>query len=463
MFHCRENELYDLNRRYKKGNFECIVVYGRRRVGKTALINEFCKDKPTIFLSALNASSQENLEALSKAIYEKKYSGVESAPVYASFDAAFTEITRMAKEERIVFVIDEYPYLAKADKSISSRLQHIIDHIWKDSQLFLILCGSSMSFMEYQVLGYESPLYGRRTGQFKIKALDYKEMTAFNPELDEEQQSLVYGITGGVPHYINKLEVENDIDEALKNNLFNTSSYLFEEPENLLKQELREPAVYNSIITAIAGGASRSNEISTKMGMESAVCAKYLKVLLDLGIIKKETPITEKSAKKTIYAIDDNFFRFWYRFVPQNTSAISAGRIERIYDTLIKQHFSDYMGLVFEQMCKEYLLRYAEDLPIILSDVGQWWGTDSKEKKEVQIDIVGTPVEGKEYIIGACKYRNETIGVDELELLKHYATVFGKGEKYHYYIFSKGGFTQGLKELADKGEVKLLTLEDLYK
>lgn len=463
MFHCRENELYDLNRRYKKGNFECIVVYGRRRVGKTALINEFCKDKPTIFLSALNASSQGNLEALSKAIYEIEHPESVTFPVYPTFDAAFAEITRMAKEQRVVFVIDEYPYLAKADKSISSRLQHIIDHTWKDSKLFLILCGSSMSFMEYQVLGYESPLYGRRTGQYKIQALDYKEMTAFNSELNEEQQALVYGITGGVPHYINKLDVDDDIDEALKSNLFNTSSYLFEEPENLLKQELREPTLYNSIISAIAGGASRSNEISTKVGLESAICAKYLKVLLDLGIIIKETPVTEKGGKKTIYAIGDNFFRFWYRFVPQNTSAISAGRIERIYDTLIKQHFSDYMGLVFEQMCRKYLLRYAEDLPIILSDVGQWWGTDAKAKKEVQIDIVGAPAEGKEYIIGSCKYRNEAIGVDELELLKHYATVFGKGEKYHYYIFSKGGFTQGLQELADKGEVKLLTLKDLYK
>ncbi len=463
MFHCRENELYDLNRRYKKGNFECIVVYGRRRVGKTALINEFCKDKPTIFLSALNASSQENLEALSKVIYEKEHSETDTFPVYPSFDAAFAEITRMAKEERVVFVIDEYPYLAKADKSISSRLQHIIDHIWKDGKLFLILCGSSMSFMEYQVLGYESPLYGRRTGQFKIHALDYKEMTAFNPELSNEQQSLVYGITGGVPHYINKLDVENDIDEALKNNLFNTSSYLFEEPENLLKQELREPTLYNSIISAIAGGASRSNEISTKVGIESAVCAKYLKVLLDLEIIKKETPITEKAGKKTIYTIGDNFFRFWYRFVPKNISAISAGRIEKIYDPLMKCHFSDYMGLVFEQMCKEYLLRYAEGLPIILSDVGQWWGTDAKVRKEIQIDIVGTPAEGNEYIIGSCKYRNEAIGVDELELLKHYADVFGKGEKYHYYIFSKGGFTQGLQDFAGKGEVTLLALNDLYK
>ena len=463
MFYCRENELRDMNRRYYKGDFECLIVYGRRRVGKTALINEFCKDKPTVFFSALNASDKENLEALSKAIYEKDHPGIDSAPVFQSFEAALDQITRMAEKERLVFVIDEYPYLAKANKSISSRLQHIIDHTWKNGKLYLILCGSSMSFMEYQVLGYESPLYGRRTGQYKIQALTYKEMTAFNPTLTNEQQSLVYGITGGIPHYINKLDVDCDVDEALKENLFNTSSYLYEEPENLLKQELREPAIYNSVITAIAGGASHSNEIATKVGVESAVCAKYLKVLLDLGIIKKETPITEKPGKKTIYTIGDNFFRFWYRFVPQNTSAISAGRIEQIYEPVIKRHLSDYMGLVFEQMCREYLLRYTYDLPIIVSDIGQWWGTDAKAKKEVQIDIVGSPVDGDEYIIGSCKYRNDPIGVDELELIRHYADVFGKGKKYHFYIFSKSGFTKGLQDLADQGEVKLITLNDMYR
>ena len=463
MFHCRDKELKDLNKRYSKGNFECVVVYGRRRVGKTALINEFCKGKPTVFFSALSASSKENLEALSKAIYEKEHPGAETAPVYPTYDAAFNEITRMAEEERLVFVIDEYPYLAKANKSISSRLQHIIDHTWKNSKLFLILCGSSMSFMEHQVLGYESPLYGRRTGQYKIQALTYKEITEFNHDLTAEQQAFIYGVTGGIPHYINKLDVDGDVDDALKENLFNTSSYLYEEPENLLKQELREPAIYNSVITAVAGGASRSNEIATKVGIESPICAKYLKVLLELGILVKKTPITEKAGKKTIYAIGDNFFRFWYRFVPQHISAISADRIDKIYDPIIKKHYPDYMGHIFEQMCREYLFLYAEDVPVVLSDIGSWWGTDSKEKKEVEIDIVGTPVEGNEYIIGSCKYKNSPVGVDELELLKHYADVFGKGEKYHYYIFSKGGFTEGLKEVADKGEVRLVTLQDMYK
>ena len=461
MFHCRKQELCELNKRYEKGNFECIVIYGRRRVGKTALINEFCKDKPTIFFSALTSSSEENLEALSKAIFDMQ-GRIGESPVFTSYDAALSEITRLSEKERLVFVIDEYPYLAKAEEAISSRLQHIIDHIWQKGKLFLILCGSSMSFMEYQVLGYESPLYGRRTAQFKIQALTYKEITAFYPKLNKEQQALLYGITGGIPHYINKLEVEKDIDTALMENLFNSASYLFEEPENLLKQELREPAMYNSIITAIAGGASKLNEIATKVGMETGICTKYIKILQELGIVKRETPITEKQGKKTIYLLCDNFFRFWYRFVPQNVSAVQAGRMERIYNIAVKQYFSDYMGLVFEQMCREYLLRYEENLPILLSEAGQWWGTDSRKKKEVQIDIVGTPVEGKEYIIGSCKYKNEPIGVDELELLREYAAVFGHGTKYHYYIFSKGGFTEGLKELEKQGEVRLVSLEEMY-
>ena len=462
MFYCREEELQSMNRRYEKGRFEYIIIYGRRRVGKTALINEFCKGKPTIYFSALSASSQENLEALSKAIYTCKNPDSSTAPTYRSYEDALDEITRMSKQQRLVFVIDEYPYLAKAEKSFSSRLQHIIDHQWQDGQLYLILCGSSMSFMEYQVLGYESPLYGRRTAQFKIQALTYREMTKFHPNLSNQDQALLYGVTGGIPHYINKLDVDDNLDDALLENLFNTSSYLFEEPENLLKQELREPAIYNSVISSIAGGASRLNEIATKVGLESGICTKYLKVLLDLGILKKETPITEKTGKKTIYAIDDNFFRFWYRFVPRNMSVISAGRMRQVYELAAKRFYPDYMGLVFEKMCQEYLKRYAADLPILLSDVGQWWGTDAKTRKEIQIDIVGTPVEGKEYLIGSCKYRNDKIGMDELELMQQYASVFRKDGIFHYFIFSKGGFTQELLEAEKQGKVTLLTMDDLY-
>ncbi len=462
MFYCREDELNTMNWRYAKGKFECVVIYGRRRVGKTALINEFCKDKPTIYFSALSASAQENLDALSQAIYMYQNPQGGAAPSYRTYADALDAITDLSKQERLVFVIDEYPYLARAEHSISSRLQHMIDHLWQQGQLYLILCGSSMSFMEHQVLGYESPLYGRRTAQLKIGALSYRDIRQFYPQLALEDQALLYGITGGIPHYINKLDVEESLEEALLENLFQTSAYLFEEPENLLKQELREPAVYNSVITAIAGGASRLNEIATKAGLESGICTKYLKVLLELGIVKKETPMTERPGKKTIYIISDHFFRFWYRFVVKHTSVIGAGHMRKIYDRAVQQHLQDYMGLVFEEMCKEYLLRYADELPILLNEVGQWWGTDSATRKQVQIDIVGASAEGDEYIIGSCKYKKEKIGIDELELLKSYANAFGKGSRYHYYIFSKGGFTEPLLNCAEAGEVSLVTLEDLY-
>ncbi len=462
MFYCREEELRLMNMRYRKDRFECIVIYGRRRVGKTALINEFCKDKPTIYFSALNASSQENLEALSRAIFACKTPDNVSAPVYSSYDDALNEITAMSREKRLVFVIDEYPYLARAEQSVSSRLQHIIDHQWQDGRLYLILCGSSMSFMEYQVLGYESPLYGRRTAQFKIQALTYREMTIFHPKLCCQDQALLYGVTGGIPHYINKLDVTGDLDEAILDNLLEPSSYLFEEPENLLKQELREPAVYNSVLSAVAGGASRSNEIATKVGAESAVCAKYLKVLIDLGILKKESPVSEKPGRKTIYTIDDNFFRFWYRFVSRNMSMISAGRIRSVYEQAIKSGYPDYMGLIFEKMCREYLMRYAKELPIVLREVGQWWGSDRETHQEVQIDIVGLPVDGNACLIGSCKYRNEKVGVEELRLLQKYASVFRPGGVFYYYIFAKSGFTQPLLELEKQGKVTLVALEDLY-
>jgi len=463
MFYCREKELREMEKRYEGNKFECVVIYGRRRVGKTALINQFCKKKSAIFFSALNATEKENLVELSKMIYEFKDGRSVNAPIYNSFDDAFAEITNIAKTQRVIFVIDEYPYLAKACASISSRLQHLIDKVWQDSNLYLILCGSSMSFMEKQVLGYESPLYGRRTAQIKVEAMTYREIVAFNPKLSYEDQALIYGITNGIPHYINKLNVQDDLDAAILENIFNPSSYLYEEPENLLKQELREPALYNSIITAVATGASRLNDIANKVGIDSNTCNKYVKTLLELGILIKETPVTEKPGKKTIYLLGDNFFRFWYHFVPKNTSSIQSGRIEQNYELSVKKYYSDYMGLVFEKMCKDYLEKYANNLPVLLADIGQWWGTDPKKKQQIQIDIVGVDAEkDKEFIVGSCKYKNEVVGVDEFEKLKEYAEVFNSRAKFHFYLFSKSGFTQNLLELEKQGLVHLITLKDLY-
>lgn len=470
MFLCREKELNILNKRYRKKGLECIVIYGRRRVGKTAIINEFTKDKPTIYFPALNTNARGNLTALSKAIYTFQHPEAENAPVYNSFDAAFAEITRIGKaSERVVFVIDELPYLARADDSIPSRLQHLLDHDWAETEIYLILCGSSMSFMEKEVLSEKSPLFGRRTAQLKVEPLSYLDTAKFHPELSNQENALIYGITGGVPHYINKLDVNGSIKEALLENLLDTSSYLFEEPENLLKQELREPAVYNAVITAIANGATRQNEIADKAGLDRSVCSKYMKVLSNLGIIQKIEPVVDKSPRKSFYRITDNFFRFWYRFVPGNMMAISSGTIDRTFDASIGSYLSVYMGMVFEDICRQYLIMHPEKLPFPISEIGEWWGAHPAKRKEIQLDIVAVGAKannmhgGRQYIIGSCKYKNEEIGTDELNLLHDYASVFTNGDDTcFYYIFSKSGFTKGLKTLADEGQVILINLQDIY-
>lgn len=466
MFLCRESELKTLNRRYRNQTPECIVIYGRRRVGKTALINEFVADKPTVYFPALKATAQENLEALSKAIYAYTNPNALQAPVFPSFDAAFSEITRLAKQERLVFVIDEFPYLAKADDSIPSRLQHLLDRDWSGSGIFLILCGSSMSFMEKEVLSEKSPLFGRRTAQIRLEPLSYRDAAKFHPELSAEENALIYGITGGVPHYINKLNVNGSIKDALLENFFDRTAYLYEEPDNLLKQELREPAGYNSLITAIAGGAAKLNEISNRTGIDNAQCLKYIKTLSELGIIEKVEPVVDKSKRKTLYRISDNFFRFWYRFVPNNMMAIQSDRMARVYDSAVGSYLSEYMGAVFEQICKQYLTLYAENLPMQIAKIGEWWG--QKDKKEVQLDVVAlAPKEantkGQTYLIGSCKYKNSPVGTDELDLIRSYSTAFTTdADTCYYIIFSKGGFTDELKAMQAKGEVMLVTLEEMY-
>ena len=304
---------------------------------KNSADHEVYQKQKSDSVPTLKANAKDNLEALSKAIAAYKNPNANAAPVYQSFDDAFSEITHLAENERIFFVIDELPFLCETDNSIPSKLQPLLDHDWKNTRLYLILCSSSMSYMEKDVLSEKSPLFGRRTAQLKVMSLSYMDTAQFHTELNPEYNAYIYGITGGIPHYINLLKVNESIKNTLIENFFDSSSYLFEEPENLLRQELREPAVYNSILTAIAEGASRSGEIAAKVHLDSSVCNKYLKVLIELDIIQKIEPVMNDSKKKVIYHITDPFFRFWYRYVPANLMAITAGRMDRVYDSLLSE------------------------------------------------------------------------------------------------------------------------------
>lgn len=459
MFIGRERELQTLNSLYNSNRFEFAVIYGRRRVGKTALINEFTKDKDTIFFTGIETTAKENLDNFSGCIMEYN-TGIAADSTFSSFRSAFEYVFELAKARRIVLVIDEYPYIARASKSLASTLQLLIDKNKDHSKLFLILCGSSMSYMEDHVLSYKAPLYGRRTAQLKIDPFDFFESCRRFKKLSDVDKALAYGIVGGTPQYLIQLDDNLSIEGNIKNTHLNPSSFIFEEPGNLLKQEVREPATYNAIITAIATGSSKINEISNKVGANTSICATYIRNLIMLDIIKKESPYGEKTTRKTIYTIKDNMFRFWYRFVPKNASIIAHGAAELAYKR-IEPELSSYMGGVFEEICKQYLWKLLIDgkCPVNFSDIGRWWGTDSKTKSQEEIDIVGTA--GDSALFGECKWTNEKIGTGILETLVERSNLFTYKKK-HFYLFAKNGFTKGCTDKsAEMDNVTLVAYADM--
>jgi len=464
MFIGREKEMGTLNRHYASDAFEFVTIYGRRRVGKTTLIKEFCRDKKTIMFPAMETNAKNNMISLSAAVFACTDPG-RTFPAFDSFQQALDHIAELAGRERIVFVIDEFPYLAEADRSVSSVLQNTIDHKFKDTKLMLILCGSSMRFMEKQVLGYDSPLYGRRTAQIKVLPFRYYVAAEWFPSYTPEDRMLTFAVLGGVPMYLEKFSDKKSVHRNILDSVMSTDAVLFEETSNLMKQELREPQNYSAIITAIASGRTKLNEISSAVGMEAGLLVKYLDNLISLGIVRKERPLLTDSNKKTVYLIADHFFRFWYRFVPQNMAAIVSDRMPDIFDAAVKTHLPEYMGIAFEDICKEFLMTRAGDLPFVVSRIGQWWGGDPVTKTRMQMDIVALSPDGTEIIAGSCKCRNEPASLSVLNELKAAVTAAGvKFRNIYYYIFSKGGFSSSLTDVAKADPfVRLIPLDELYR
>lgn len=462
MFVGREREMATLNHLYQSDKFEFVVIYGRRRVGKTALINQFIQDKEAIYYMGVESNSKQNLENFSKNIMEYKIN-IQADTAFLSFQAALEYVFQLAEKERLVLAIDEYPYVARSSESFASTIQLLIDKYKDHSKLMLILCGSSMSYMEDHVLSYKAPLYGRRTAQMKIQPFDFFDTCQYFRNFSDEDRALVYGMVGGTPQYLLQMDDRLTIEENMKNTFLNPNSFLFEEPENLLKQEVREPALYNAIITAIATGSSRIAEISTKVGEQSSVCTNYIKNLMALGLIQKETPYGEKTSRKSIYSINDNMFRFWYRFIPENNSIIVRGATNLAYKR-IEPHLSDYMGKVFEEICKQYLWKLLLDgnCPIEFNDLGRWWGTNPSTHSQEEIDIMGEQ-DKNTALLGECKWTNQKVDTGILETLLKRSQLFHYS-KIHLYLFAKTGFTEGCKALAEKmGNVALVTYDDMLK
>ena len=460
MFIGRKAEIESLERAYAQSTYQCCMIYGRRRVGKTRLITEFLKGKKHIFLVSTKDTEEELLRLFSESVLKQcPLEGNSYVDSFGTWENLFNYITLIARKEHLIVVIDEFPYLASAVASIASKLQIYCDHDWKDAGLFLILSGSSMSFMEKQIMDYESPLYGRRTMQIKLNPLPYYESIRFFPNWPKEEKLYAYGICGGIPQYLERFSSYKALQDAVKYELLSPNGSLFSEPLALMNEELREPAVYFAIIRTIARGKNKLNEIASVVGKESSQLWVYIANMISLGIIDKSLPIGSNNPKKTIYVIKDNLFKFYFRFASENLWLIENNQSELAYEA-IKPYISDYFGHIFEDICKQFLekMNFSRKLPAIYTKSGSWWGTNNKEKIEEEIDIV---LESESNILVAeCKWQNEKMGENILSTLKKRGALVMGEKNISYALFSKSGFTAQLSN-NKSNDVLLYCIDDL--
>lgn len=461
----RKAQLRELEERYHSPGFQMTVIYGRRRIGKSTLIKEFIKNKRAVYYTATKAGINKNIELWGKqalAVLAPEMNTLSFQTINDLLDF----LGKHSERERMVIVIDELPYLADADKSVLSVLQNYIDNHWMHGQMFLILCGSSVSFMENEVLSEKSPIFGRRTSQIKLDAFDYLEAAEFVPAYSYDEKAVCFGVTGGVAKYLSMLDDAKSLDENIIQLFFRKTGYLYEEPNNLLTQEFRNVATYNDIISAIASGANKVNEIADKAHVEQSVAVHALQNLIATGIVLKEKAVTDEANKKKVqYILKDSMFKFWYQFVPDGMGAIELDRGEIFYQNVVKPKISEFMGSVFEQICRHYTLicGVTGKLDYFVTTVGRWRGTHPGKRVTTDIDIVGLDKIAKKAVLGECKYRKEPIDRKVYEeLLEKDGLISKEYETVQYLLFSKSGFTEWVKDHSDKNRMQLIDLKELY-
>ena len=465
----REQELSSLETMYQTPGFQMLILYGRRRIGKTTLLNKFSENKNPLFYTGIESKDEENRNGLGNAVFAH-YNRGASGVTFHSYADLLGYITSALKQDknrtRELIILDEYPYIAEYSGEFASVLQREIDHEWKNLNIMLILCGSSITFMEEEVLGEKSPLYGRRTGQIDLMPMDYLTSSRFVRNYTEEEKAIVYGFTGGVPKYLSILNPALTLEDNIKAGFFQTAGFFYEEPKNLLRQEFRDVSLYFAILNAIAGGSTQVTEIAGKTGFDTAKISQALRKLETVRIIKKNTPIlNEKNRKLRQYIISDYMFRFWFRFVTRGTAAIERNYGEQYFDSSVRPFLHDYMGLVFEHICQEYTLLQGlkGSYGGLYTDVGKWRGTDPIEKCPADIDVVCIDQNQKTAVIGECKFKNATFGREEYEKLLDRGRLIAPYRVTRYLVFSLSGISKWVREeLKHDSAIETISMKQLF-
>ena len=455
----RVRELSFLEERWREPKAQFVVLWGKRRVGKTELVKQFAAKKPHVYFLAESTSEKEQLHRFSQVMGRFFSEPLLETRGFAGWEESFQYV--QARNERFVLTIDEFPYLTWSNPAIIGLFQKAWDEYWCKGKIFLILLGSSMAMMENEVLGYRSPLYGRRTGQWRVDPMTFSAASLFRKGKPFADRLAHFSLAGGIPAYWLQLDSKKDFTENLKTHVLKKGAMLYDEVEFILREELREPRYYFALLQAIAQGKRKLSEIVNATGLTHPVANKYLGVLADLKIIERETPVTEEKplkSKKGLYRITDPFFNFWFSFVFPKRGELEMDRTEDMLKS-IQQRLSHHFASTYEKVAMEALWGHMQHF-FPFTAVGKWW-----ERNE-EIDIVALNKEIDCILFGEVKWSEKPIGIDIFEALKEKTTKVNWGSKQrkeHFCLFSKSGFTQAMIRKAREEGIALFKDDMLQK
>lgn len=458
----RESELRFLEEKYHGPGGQLILLYGRRRVGKTAVLRKFCQGKPHAYYAAAECTDERQLAAFSARLLSRE-AGTGSAPGFSDWAQAFRHVSELASDGgKRLLIIDEFPLMVKSNGSIPAILERLWEQEWRSAEVMVVLCGSAVSFIEKEFLAEKSPLYGRATGILKMTGIGVFDAARFFPAYSALDKIRAYAVLGGVPHYLERFDGQKSLGENIQTQILAPGSVLYSEVEFLMRQELRETTVYNTILEAVALGNTKLNDIFLKTRIEKSKLTVYLKNLTNLGLIQREFSVSdgmkeEANVQRGLYQITDNFFRFWYAFVFPNASPLEADGAGGVWRSAVGPFLDQYASCAFQDICREYLRRKNREnaLPFRFTEIGRWWN------KTDEVDIMAANLDQSRFLLGKCKFEDQPLDMWDLTAAVKKFTPKNKSAETYYYLFSKSGFTHEVQNAAGS-QIFLISAEDLF-
>jgi AAA+ ATPase superfamily predicted ATPase len=460
----REQELDFLEKQYRQPGSNLVVLYGRRRVGKTTTVARFCADKPSIIYLAdrsMETTLQQRLLSTMARFLQDDLLGQVTPP---DWDWVFGQFcTRADFSKKVVLLIDEFQALTQVNSAFPSILQRLWDTELQVRNLMLILCGSLVGMMYRTTLAYDSPLYGRRTGQIRMRPLTFSDLRAAFPDKPFNDVVELYAVSGGVPVYVQAL-TQGPLFERIADCVLSPGGRLYDEPRFVLSGEVSDTTTFFSILQIIAAGNRQQTHIAGKLGLSTSYLSSYVRMLLDLEVLEKRIPVTAnpERSRRSLYFIGDHFFDFWFRYVYPYQGELESGR-PAIAQTAIQETFDQYVSLAFEDCVRDWLwhLHDGKQLPFELHKLGSWWN------KKLEIDLMGINNTTHDAVFGECKWSQSPVGLDVLKDLynKAHQVPWHRDSRREWYVLaSRSGFQDSLIERARRpgidGRRDVLLLQD---